>query len=71
VAAVSAAGVPVNGGRRPVPVPRLEANPRRPGELRLRDEKSKIGRTMSGYVQFIDIYSVGVFDGSLKLGSMV
>jgi len=39
VDAVSAAGVPVKSGGRPVPVPRLEANP---GELRLpRDEKSK------------------------------
>jgi len=42
VAAVSAAGVPVNRGGRPVPVPRLEANPGRLGELRLpRDEKAK------------------------------
>ena len=48
MAAISAAGVLVDSGGRPVPVLRLETNPGRLGELRLpRDEKSKIGKTMS------------------------
>jgi len=43
VAAVSAAGVPVNRGGRPVPVPRLEVILGRLGELRLpRNGKSKL-----------------------------
>ena len=41
VAAVSAAGVPVCGSGRPVPVLRLEANPARAGELKSPRDESR------------------------------